>query len=372
MVLFIAPLTRAGSWRVARTRIIRIDPVNPDTSALAEAAEVIKRGGLVAFPTETVYGLGADAYNRDAVRRIFEAKNRPMDNPLIAHICELEWLEAVARNVPEKAHRIAERLWPGPVTLVLWKSDEIPAEVTAGLPKVAVRFPSHPVAAGLIERSGVPIAAPSANLAGRPSPTTAQHVIQDLYGRVDVILDGGEALFGVESTIIDLTSEPPRLLRPGPIPVEDLERVLGIRISIPDHARGLSEAEIAESPGMKYRHYAPDTPLKLVEALDYHDLASYSAKVLEIAEEYRSRGFKVAILASRETHRRYVERGFEVIELGSRKNFYEIARNLFNSLRRVDELRADLAITEGFEEKGLGLTVMNRLRKASKQDRILV
>jgi L-threonylcarbamoyladenylate synthase len=235
-----------------------------------------------------------------------------------------------------------------------------------------VRLPSHPVAAGLIERSGVPIAAPSANLAGRPSPTTAQHVIQDLYGRVDVILDGGETLFGVESTIIDLTSEPPRLLRPGPIPVEDLERVLGTRISIPDHARGLSEAEIVESPGMKYRHYAPDTALKLVEALDYHDPTSYSVKVLEIAEEYRSRGFKVVILASRETCWRYVESGFEVIEIGSRKNFYEIARNLFNSLRRVDELKADLVIAEGFEEKGLGLTIMNRLRKAARQDRILV
>lgn len=357
---------------VARTRIIKIDPVNPEESILVEAAEVIKRGGLVAFPTETVYGLGADAYNRDAVRRIFEAKKRPVDNPLIVHICDLEWLESVARNIPEKARRIAERLWPGPVTLVLWKSHEIPAEVTAGLPKIAVRFPSHPVAMGLIRHSGVPIAAPSANLAGRPSPTTAQHVIQDLYGRVDVILDGGKTLFGVESTIIDLTSEPPKLLRPGPIPVEDLERVLGTQISIPDHARGLSEAEIAESPGMKYRHYAPETPLKLIEALDYHDLASYSAKVLEIAEEYRSRGFKVVILASRETCQIYVERGFEVIELGSRKNFYEMARNLFNSLRKVDELRADLAIAEGFEERGLGLTIMNRLRKAARHGRILI
>ncbi len=355
-----------------KTRLIKIDPVYPDETTLVEAAKIIRRGGLVAFPTETVYGLGADAYNREAVKRIFKAKNRPMDNPLIVHICRLEWLEMVARKAPNEAYMVAERLWPGPVTLVLWKSETIPGEVTAGLPKIAVRFPSHPVAAGLIERSVVPIAAPSANLAGRPSPTTAQHVIQDLYGRIELILDGGETLFGVESTIIDLTTEPPKLLRPGPIPTEDIERVLGIRISIPDYARGLSEAKIAESPGTKYRHYAPETPLKLVEARDYHDLNYYSAKVLEIAEEHRSKGFRVIILASQETGRRYAEKGLRVIELGSRKNLYEVAKNLFNSLRIIDELRTDLAIVEGFEEKGLGLTIMNRLRKASRHDRVLV
>lgn len=357
---------------MVKTRIIKVDPVNPDEAALVAAAEVIKRGGLVAFPTETVYGLGADTYNREAVRRIFEAKNRPMDNPLIVHICGLEWLEVVARKVPEEAYRIAERLWPGPVTFVLWKSDDVPGEVTAGLPKIAIRFPSHPVAMGLIERSGVPIAAPSANLAGRPSPTTAQHVIQDLYGRIELILDGGETLFGVESTIIDLTGEAPKLLRPGPIPVEDLERVLKMRIKIPDYARGLSEAKVAESPGIKYRHYAPETPLKLIEAQEYDDLDFYSAKVLEIAEEHRLRGLRVVILASRETGHKYAESGFRVIELGSRKNLYEVAKNLFNSLRAIDMLSADLAIAEGFEEKGLGLTIMNRLRKAARQDRVLV
>lgn len=357
---------------MVKTRIIKVDSVNPDEAALIMAAEVIKRGGLVAFPTETVYGLGADAYNREAVRRIFEAKNRPMDNPLIVHICGLEWLEVIARNIPEEAYRIAERLWPGPVTLVLWKSDDVPEEVTAGLPKIAVRFPSHPIAMGLIKRSGVPIAAPSANLAGRPSPTTAQHVIQDLYGRIELILDGGETLFGVESTIIDLTDELPKLLRPGPIPVDDLERVLEMQIRIPDYARGLSEAKVAESPGMKYRHYAPETPLKLVETYDYDNLNSYSAKVLEIAEEHRSMGLKVVILASRETRHKYAKRKFRVIELGSRKNLYEVARNLFNSLRAVDALGVDLAIAEGFEEKGLGLTIMNRLRKAARQNRILV
>lgn len=357
---------------MVKTRVIKVDPINPDEGVLAEAAEAIKRGCLVVFPTETVYGLGADAYNRAAVRRIFEAKNRPMDNPLIVHISGLDQLEEVTVNVPEEAYKIAEKLWPGPVTLVLWKSDKVPGEVTAGLPKVAVRMPSHPVASGLIQRSGVPIAAPSANLAGRPSPTTAQHAIQDLYGRVELILDGGETLFGVESTIIDLTSRPPRLLRPGPIPVEDLTRALEMEIAIPDYARGISEADKAVSPGTKYRHYAPNTPIKLVEARGYKDLEAYSAKVLQLAEKYRSQGLKVVILASRETGRRYAERGFRVIELGSRKNLYEVARNLFNSLRMVDELEADLAIAEGFEEKGLGLTIINRLRKASRQDRILV
>ena len=189
--------------------------------------------------------------------------------------------------------------------------------------------------------------------------------IQDLYGRVDLIIDGGETLFGVESTIIDLTVKPPRLLRPGPIPVEDLERVLGFRIDVPDYARGLSEARRAYSPGVKYRHYAPETPMKLVESDSYDDLAAYASKLIEIAEECSCRGLKVVIVASRETTRYYSARGFQVLELGSRKNLYEVARNLFKTLRELDEVSSDLALCEGFEEKGLGLTIMNRLRKAS-------
>ncbi|MCD6313073.1 MAG: threonylcarbamoyl-AMP synthase [Thaumarchaeota archaeon] len=355
-----------------RTRVVAVDPFEPDEGLLGEAARVIRSGGLVVFPTETVYGLGANAYSREAVIKIFKAKNRPMDNPLIVHICGLEELEMLASKLPDEAYEIAEKLWPGPVTLVVWKSEQVLKEVTAGLPKVAIRMPSHPIASSLIRLSGVPIAAPSANLAGRPSPTTAHHAIQDLYGRVDLIIDGGETLFGVESTIIDLTVKPPRLLRPGPIPVEDLERVLGFRIGIPDYARGLSEAKRAYSPGVKYRHYAPETPMKLVESDSYDDLAAYASKLIEIAEECSCRGLKVVIVASRETSRYYSARGFQVLELGSRKNLYEVARNLFKTLRELDEVSPDLALCEGFEEKGLGLTIMNRLRKACKHDIIRV
>jgi len=346
------------------TRIIRVDPVNPEEELMKEAAGVIREGGLVAFPTETVYGLGANIYDREAVIKIFKAKNRPLDNPLIVHICGLEELEMLASKLPDEAYELAEKLWPGPVTLVVWKSDHVLKEVTAGLPKVAVRMPSHPIALSLIRLSGVPVAAPSANLTGRPSPTTAHHVINDLYGRVDLIIDGGETLFGVESTIIDLTAKPPRLLRPGPIPVEDLERVLGFEINVPDYARGLSEAERAHSPGVKYRHYAPEIPMRLIESDSYHDLAAYASKLIRIAEEYSSKGLKVVILASRETGRYYSARSFQVLELGSRENPYEIAKNLFKILRRLNELRPDLVLCEGFEEKGLGLTIMNRLREA--------
>ena len=348
-----------------KTRILKIDMLRPDLDKIREAAEVIKHGGLVAFPTETVYGLGADAGNREADIRIFESKNRTIDNPLIVHICDLKDLEELTREVPEEAYRIAEKLWPGPVTLILWKSSKVLDEVTAGLPKIAIRMPSHPIASNLIKLSGVPIAAPSANLAGRPSPTTAEHVIRDLYGRIELIIDGGETLFGVESTIIDVTVKPPRLLRPGPIPVEELERVLGFEIEVPAYARGLAEAETALSPGTRYRHYAPKTPIKLVEAERYDDHEAYASKVLKIAEEEASKGLKVAILASRETVEYYASKGFKALILGSRKNPYEIAKNLFKVLRELDDLDLDLAICEGFEEKGLGLTIMNRLRKAS-------
>lgn len=351
-----------------RTRIVAVDPLKPDEGLLEEAARVIRDGGLVVFPTETVYGLGANAYSREAVIKIFKAKNRPIDNPLIVHICGLDELEMLASRLPDEAYEIVEKLWPGPVTLVVWKSKQVLGEVTAGLPKVAIRMPSHPIASKLIRLSGVPIAAPSANLAGRPSPTIAHHAIQDLYGRVDLIIDGGETLFGVESTIIDLTVKPPRLLRPGPIPIEDLERVLGFRIDVPEYARGLSEAEKAYSPGVRYRHYAPETPMKLIESDSYDDLPAYTSKLIEVAEEYSRKGLKVVIVASKETSRYYTVKGFQVLELGSRRSLYEVARNLFKTLRKLDEISPDLAICEGFEEKGLGLTIMNRLRKACKHD----
>ncbi|MEM1873301.1 MAG: L-threonylcarbamoyladenylate synthase [Acidilobaceae archaeon] len=352
---------------MVETIIMRVDPLSPDIDAIKLAASIVKRGGIVAFPTETVYGLGCDAFNSDAARRVFEAKMRPPDNPLIVHISSIEQLDIVARRVPEDAYKLARRFWPGPLTIVLEKNPRVPSIVTGGLDTVAVRMPAHPVALKLIEYSETPIAAPSANLSGRPSPTRGEHVIRDMAGRADVIIDSGETLYGVESTIVDILSEPPRILRLGAYPVEEIERELGRRIVIPDFARGLREAEVALSPGMKYRHYAPQTPLLLVEAESYENLGVYAERVLELATRLAGEGRRVAIVSSRETSRLYAERGFTTLELGSRRNPYELAKNLYHVLRQVDELGVDLAIAEGFEERGLGLTVMSRLRKASTQ-----
>ncbi|MGC8969228.1 MAG: L-threonylcarbamoyladenylate synthase [Conexivisphaera sp.] len=357
---------RASSLRPihARTRVLRVDPRNPDESKIARAAEVIRSGGLVAFPTETVYGLGADAFNPEALRRIFLAKGRPQDNPLIVHVPDREWLTRVASSVPELAGRLVERFWPGPLTLVVEASPSLPTEVTAGLPTVAVRCPAHPVALRLIELSGTPIAAPSANLSGRPSPTSAEHVISDLWGLVDVIVDSGETLYGIESTIIDVTRDPPVLLRPGAVAVEDVEGVLGTRVEVPEESRGLAESKAALSPGMKYRHYAPRKPLVLVESDDYSG-ADYPSKVASIAASLASGGRKVVVLSSDEDIDAYRSAGLEAVALGPRSNPFEVARNVFRVLRALDDMDADIAVSEGFEERGLGLAIMNRLRKAS-------
>ncbi len=346
-----------------QTRIIRVDPIYPNVKDIKVCAEVIRSGGLVAFPTETVYGLGANAYDREAVKKIFIAKNRPPDNPLIVHICDFKQLENIVTEIPDKALRLVKNAWPGPLTIILPKHSSVPDEVTAGLDTVAVRMPAHPVALKLIELSGVPIAAPSANLAGRPSPTTPSHVIQDLYGRVDIIIDAGETFFGVESTIINLLTEPPTLLRPGPLPIEKIEEFLGEKIYVPEFARGFEEARIALSPGTKYRHYAPSTPLIIVETSDYSQLNKLVSAVKDLASKYLSEGRKIAIIASKETAHQYA--GFMVLEIGSRENLYEVAKNLFKVLREIDTMNVDLGIVEGFEEKGIGLAIMNRLRKAS-------
>ncbi|OYT48741.1 MAG: threonylcarbamoyl-AMP synthase [Desulfurococcales archaeon ex4484_42] len=351
--------------RTIRTRVVKVDPINPDVGLLRNIAEVIRSGGLVVFPTETVYGLGANAYDAKAVIKIFKAKERPIDNPLIVHINSINQLVNLTSEQPEEVFIIAKKFWPGPITVVLPKSKKVPKEVTAGLPTIAIRMPAHPVALKLIELSGVPIAAPSANLSGKPSPTTSEHVIRDMYGRVDIIIDAGETLFGIESTIIDLTHRPPVLLRPGAIPVEEIEKVLNIKIKIPAFARGLIEAEKASAPGLKYRHYAPEKALTLIESSNYSNYEEYARKVMNIAQNYIKKGLRIIILASKETSKYYMSKGFKVITLGSRKNIFEVAKNLFKILRIIDEMNIDMAICEGFEEKGLGLTIMNRLRKAS-------
>nr|WP_245250246.1 L-threonylcarbamoyladenylate synthase [Thermococcus stetteri] len=321
-----------------------------DERKIKVAARLILEGKLVAFPTETVYGLGADALNENAVRRIFEAKGRPADNPLIIHIASISDLEKVAREVPEKAKLLAEKFWPGPLTLVLPKRREVPLVTTGGLDTVAVRMPSHPIALALIKAS-TPLAAPSANISGKPSPTSAEHVIDDFYGKIEGIIDGGETWIGVESTVIDVTEEPPVLLRPGGIPVEEIERVIG-PVRIHPAVKG-KNADLAKAPGMKYKHYAPNASVVVVEG----EPEKRKKKIRELVEEYRERGYRVGVMATVEVE------ADEFYPLG--KTPEEVARNLFKALRELDRRGVDVIIAEGVEERGIGLAVMNRLRKAA-------
>ncbi len=335
------------------TKIIKVDPIEPDRSSIALAADIIRKGGTVAFPTETVYGLGADAFNEVATSKIFEAKGRPRDNPLIVHLKGAEQLGLVS-FANEKIMKIGKIVWPGPVTLVLPRAHDLPDTVTAGLETVAVRVPAHPVALALIELSGTPIAAPSANLAGKPSPTTAQHVIKDLQGKVDAIIDAGETFFGVESTIVNLTVNTPVLLRPGALGIEELEPIVG-KITIPQEARGYSESEIATAPGMKYRHYAPAK--KVV-------LAGNRGIYLKILEKSMECG-RPAAICSEEMKPAIDDLGIRNIVIGRESDLYTVARGLFSSLRMLDEIDADFGIAQPFNENGIGLAIMNRLRKAS-------
>jgi L-threonylcarbamoyladenylate synthase len=330
--------------------VFNLDALRPDRRKIRIAAEVIRAGGLVAFPTETVYGLGADALNVNATRKIFQAKNRPADNPLIVHIFEVRQLEKIARHVPTRVRQLATQVWPGPVTFLLFKSGWIPDEVCAGTGKVAVRMPAHPIALALIKEAGVPIAAPSANLSSRPSPTKAEHVINDLGGRIDLLLDGGDCFFGVESTIVDATSSPYTLLRPGAYEVEELRRKFG-KIRVPHSVRQAQESKVSIVPGMKYRHYAPRTPLYMVEKETLARNPSWF------------RNAHVGIICSEELSDRYS--GVNKITLGSEKNLFEVARNLFGSFRKLDTLPVRFGLIETFEEKGIGLAIMNRMKKAT-------
>ncbi len=324
---------------------------------IARAATVIRAGGLVAFPTETVYGLGADALNEDAVRRIFLAKERPADDPLIVHIAYAQQLAQLARQIPQRAWDLTEKFWPGPLTLVLPKTDRVPAVTTGGLDTVAVRMPSHPVAKRLIELSGVPIAAPSANRFGRPSPTTAQHVWEDLAGRIELILDGGPTPIGVESTVLDLTQDPPMVLRPGGITLEELRAVLGdVRI-----LSSSASEEAKRSPGTRYRHYAPRARVLLVEQ-----------GMVEAVLEGLS-GKRVGVLVwgphpslpspVRKGGRGAGGEGLIVIQMPQSLRAY--ARRLFAVLRELDAQGVEVIVVEKLEERGLGRAIMDRLRRAS-------
>jgi L-threonylcarbamoyladenylate synthase len=350
-------------------RVYRVDPINPSPEAIRIASDYIKRGDLVAFPTETVYGLGADTFNANACLKVFKAKGRPPDNPLIVHVSSIDELSKVAIDIPDIVWQVVNRAWPGPLTLILPRSPDVPKEATGGRNTVAVRSPAHPVALMLIKYSGTPIAAPSANKSGRPSPTLAEHIIEDYRNdNIDmIVLDAGSTFFGVESTIVDVTRNPPVLLRPGPFTLEELRSLFGMDIVVPEFARGLGEADAALAPGMKYRHYAPRTKLLIVECGDYDMLVK---TIHDTTVDYLNKGMRVALLITKETAEllstRYTEISeLPIILLGYRGNPYTIATNLFDSLRNLDRVNVDISIAEGIEEKGIGLAIMNRLRKAS-------
>ncbi len=315
---------------------------------IREAAAIIRDGGIVVFPTETVYGIGADALNADACARIFAVKSRPADNPLIVHISKLDQLGNVAAGFDAKFREAARILWPGPVTFILKRSESIPNAVTAGLDTVAVRMPAHPIALRLIDASGTAIAAPSANISTRPSATTAEHVMEDFDGKVDAIIDGGHSAFGLESTIIDMSRERPVLLRPGAFTVEELEKYLG-KITIPESIDRESDSAIA--PGMRYRHYAPNKMLVVVRDNNMLlKLDGITKKIIVLCSNERADmiGSKV-----------------RTMRLGSEANLYEIAKNLFSSFRKLDGMDVDLAIIQSFPRRGIGLAIMNRIVKAS-------
>jgi L-threonylcarbamoyladenylate synthase len=343
-----------------KTLVLKVNPQKPETEKVRIAAKFIKKGGLVAFPTETVYGLGADALNPQAVLALFKAKKRPLDNPPIVHVENINDVYRLAKHVPPKAERLMREFWPGPLTLVFKHSDIVPDVTVAGLDTIAVRMPQHNVALALIKESSRPIAAPSANLAGRPSPTSAKHVFDDLNGRVDAILDGGPTRIGVESTVLDLSVNPSLVLRPGGTPFEALKKFLG---DVKLHPFVVAEKELplgkARSPGMKHRHYAPNAKVVLVEG----SVSAVVRKVKELTDSYKLKGCKVGVLATDETMAAY--RADVVKSLGSRFNLAVIAQNLFRLLREFDAEGVDVIVAEGVPAEGLGLAVLNRLRKAS-------
>lgn len=342
------------------TKVSKIDSAAELRPQLLEAGDLIRRGELVAFPTETVYGLGADALNVEAASRIYAAKGRPSDNPLIVHICDLDQVDLIARDIPEKARRVMETFWPGPLTVILKKKDIVPYQTTGGLSTVAIRMPSHPVAEALIRESGRMIAAPSANTSGKPSPTKAEHVFEDMNGRIPLILDGGTVGIGIESTIIDMSQDEPVILRPGYISRDQLARVAG-RVVLDPAVSGKDRPEhvVAKAPGMKYRHYAPKGQLILVEG----ETDRVVKKILDLAEQKQEEGYKVGVIASDETAVFYPLR--TVIPIGKREDPESVAAGLYRVLRECDDLGLDYIYSESFFREGLGDAIMNRMLKAA-------
>ena len=342
------------------TKIIRIEDKNDIKDVqLDEAAQILRNGGLVAFPTETVYGLGANALEAQASAKIYAAKGRPSDNPLIAHIASMEDLPKLAAKIPEAGRKLAEKYWPGPLTLVFPKKDIVPYGTTGGLDTVAVRMPSDPIAVHLIRLAGVPVAAPSANTSGRPSPTKAEHVIEDMSGKIEMIIDGGEVGIGVESTIVDVSGEIPTLLRPGAITMEMLRETIGEVEIDPAILGPMSEGMKPKAPGMKYRHYAPNAEMMLVEG----EMARVVEFINREAKEALAAGKRVGIICTEESRQFYSDGILAVI--GSREHEETVAHNLFAVLRDFEDQKVDCIFSESFSKDRLGQAIMNRLCKAA-------
>ncbi|MGL4654456.1 MAG: L-threonylcarbamoyladenylate synthase [Sarcina sp.] len=335
-----------------------IEDIDKDSKYLDEAAKVIENGGIVAFPTETVYGLGANALDSEAVLKIFEAKGRPQDNPLIVHVASKD-ISEYAKEIPSIADEFMEKFWPGPLTIILKKQDIIPDRTSANLDSIGLRMPSDEIALELIKRSGKPIAAPSANISGRPSPTDMNRCVEDLDGKADYILGGERSFVGVESTIIDLTVDPPCILRPGGVTLEDLrevdERIYIDKALLEEKAMGDLKPK---APGMKYKHYAPNAKVRVVRG----EKDKMLEKIREMVHNYKDEDLKVGVMATEETKDLY--EGAFVISLGKRSDLSEIAKSLFEALRSFDDAGMDIVLSESFEEKGLGIAIMNRLKKS--------
>ncbi|MDD2352090.1 MAG: L-threonylcarbamoyladenylate synthase [Candidatus Caldatribacteriota bacterium] len=335
------------------TKIIKIETNNIDREKIREAGQAIRDGKIVAFPTETVYGLGADALNEYAIRKIFLAKNRPLYDPLIVHISCLDEIFGLVKEVPAIAIDLAHNFWPGPLTMVLKKSSKISSMVTAGLETVAIRVPSHLVALALIQESKRPIVAPSANLFAHVSPTDANHVIDDLKGKVDIIIDSGRTSVGLESTVIDVTELPLKVLRLGGITIENIKRVTS-EITI-----GNKKDNTIKSPGMMKKHYSPKAFLILSEGRNN----TMVSNILSIAKKYKKMGNKVGIIATGENSDKYV--GYTVGVIGNANDLEICAQNLYSQMRLLDKQNCDIIITENFQEKGIGSAIMDRLRRAA-------
>lgn len=325
---------------------------------LKTAGDILKSGGLVAFPTETVYGLGADGLNEEAAKKIYAAKGRPSDNPLIIHIANMEALEKIVKDVPEVAKVVAEKYWPGPLTMIFKKADCVPYGTTGGLETVAVRMPEHDVARAVICAGGGYIAAPSANTSGRPSPTIAGHVAEDLSGKIEMIVDAGPVDIGVESSILDVTVDPPMILRPGAITKEMLEELIG-EVAIDQTLIQPDSRVVPKAPGMKYRHYAPEAELTIVEG----DMEAVIHSINQLAEEKIKEGFKVGIIGTEESVGEYAQGDIKCV--GTREDEATIANHLYGILREFDTDKVDYIFSESFDRDGIGSAVMNRLLKAA-------